>query len=46
MHTSNPSGLLAPIKQKCNTKQLTNRTADVLIGQVIEESYALCVVST
>jgi len=36
---------MAPLKQKCNATQLTHRTVQVLIGQVIEESHALCVVS-
>jgi len=38
---SNPNDLLAPLKQKYNTTQLTHRTVMVLIGQVIEESHAL-----
>jgi len=37
--------LLAPIKQKYNATQLTHKTIKVLIGQVIEESHALCTVS-
>jgi len=39
-------GLLAPLKQKYNTTLLTHRTTvKVVIGQVIEDSRALCMVS-
>jgi len=39
---SKSKGLLAQLKQKCNTTQLTQRTVKVPIAQVIEESHAIC----